>query len=36
MNKVNFDNAEVLLIDPDTIYRQALFNMLRGMDIRKI
>ncbi len=36
MNKVNFDKVEVLLIDPDSIYRQALFSMLRGMNIRNI
>ncbi len=36
MIKVNFDKVEVLLIDPDVIYRQALFGMLRGMGIRKV
>lgn len=36
MDKVNFDKVEVLLIDHDTIYRQALFGMLRGMGIRHI
>ena len=36
MKKINFEKIEVLLIDPDGIYRQALFSMLRGMNIRKI
>ena len=36
MSRVNFDKVEVLLIDPDTIYRQAMFSMLRGLGIRNI
>ena len=36
MNRINFDKVEILLIDPDITYRQALFGMLRAMGIRKI
>lgn len=36
MSKIRFDHVEVLFIDPDSIYRQAIFNMLRSLGIRKI
>lgn len=36
MSKLKLDQVEVLLIDPDGVYRQALYSMLRAMGILKI
>lgn len=36
MKTFRFDSVEVLLMDPDRMYRQALYGMLRGIGITKI